>query len=60
MKSIQIKLSLFFKLYDYFYIKLLGNEKNKVKLMKYIKAKKNLEPYSRFFDISAVINNFIK
>ena len=37
-----------FKLYDYFYIKLLGNEKNKVKLMKYIKAKKNLEPYSRF------------
>ena len=37
-----------FKNYDYFYLKLLGNEKNKVKLMKYIKATKNLEPYSQF------------
>ena len=37
-----------FKLYDYFYIKLLGTEKSKVKLMKYVKTSKNLGPYSRF------------
>ena len=37
-----------FKLYDYFYIKLLGSEKNKVKLMKYVKTTKNLTPYSKF------------
>ena len=37
-----------FKLYDYFYIKLLGPEKNKVKLMKYVKAYKNLGPFSQF------------
>ena len=37
-----------FKLYDYFYIKLLGSEKNKVKLMKYVKACKNLGPFSQF------------
>ena len=37
-----------FKLYDYFYIKLLGTEKNKVKLMKYVKTTKNLYPFSRF------------
>ena len=37
-----------FKLYDYFYIKLLGPEKNKVKLMKYVKASKNLGPFSQF------------
>ena len=37
-----------FKLYDYFYIKLLGAEKNKVKLMKYVKTTKNLGPYDKF------------
>ena len=37
-----------FKSYDYFYIKLLGTEKNKVKLMKYVKTTKNLVPFSRF------------
>ena len=37
-----------FKLYDYFYIKLLGTEKSKVKLMKYVKTSKNLGPYSKF------------
>ena len=37
-----------FKLYDYFYIKLLGAEKNKVKLMKYVKTTKNLGPFSQF------------
>jgi len=38
-----------FKLYDYFYIKLLGTEKNKVKLMKYVKTTKNLYPFLTFF-----------
>ena len=37
-----------FKLYDYFYLKLLGTEKNKVKLMKYVKTSKNLGPFSAF------------
>ena len=37
-----------FKLYDYFYIKLLGAEKKKVKLMKYVKTTKNLGPFSQF------------
>ena len=37
-----------FKLYDYFYLKLLGTEKNKVKLMKYVKIAKNLGPFSQF------------
>ena len=37
-----------FKLYDYFYLKLLGTEKNKVKLMKYVKTCKNLGPFSSF------------
>ena len=41
-------LSYNFKQYDYFYIKLLGPLKHKVKLMKYVKYKKNLEPNSSF------------
>ena len=41
-------LSLNFKQYDYFYLKLLGPIKHKVKLMKYVKCGDNLEPYSFF------------
>ena len=37
-----------FKQYDYFYMKFLGPLKHKVKLMKYVKCSKNLEPYSYF------------
>ena len=37
-----------FKEYDYFYLKFLGQEKHKVKLMKYVKSCENLEPYSYF------------
>ena len=37
-----------FKEYDYFYLKFLGQEKHKVKLMKYVKSCVNLEPYSYF------------
>ena len=48
-------LSYNFKQYDYFYIKLLGPLKHKVKLMKYVKYKKNLEPYS-FFGNYELIN----
>ena len=41
-------LSFNFKLIDYFYMKLLGPLKHKVKLMKYVKRSKNFEPYSIF------------
>ena len=41
-------LSYNFKKYDYFYMKFLGPLKHKVKLMKYVKCSKNLEPYSIF------------
>ena len=37
-----------FKIHDYHYLKLLGSEKNKVKLMKYVKTTKNLGPFSQF------------
>ena len=37
-----------FKEYDYFYLKFLGQEKHKVKLMKYVKSCENSEPYSYF------------
>ena len=37
-----------FKQYDYFYLKLLGPQRHKVKLMKYVKYDENLEPYSLF------------
>ena len=37
-----------FKEYDYFYLKFLGPEKHKVKIMKYVKYHENLEPYSYF------------
>jgi len=37
-----------FKEYDYFYLKFLGPEKHKVKIMKYVKSSENLEPYSYF------------
>ena len=47
LKYLEI-LSLNFKQFDYFYIKLLGPLKHKVKLMKYVKCSKNLEPYSHF------------
>ena len=41
-------LSLNFKQFDYFYMKLLEPLKHKVKLMKYVKYSKNLEPNSYF------------
>ena len=48
-------LSYNFKQYDYFYLKLLGPIKNKVKLMKYVKYSENLGPYS-FFGNFELIN----
>ena len=57
-KYIEI-LSYNFKQYDYFYIKLLEPLKHKVKLMKYVKYKKNLEPYS-FFGNYELINSGAK
>ena len=48
-------LSYNFKQYDYFYMKLLGPLKHKIKLMKYVKHHKNLEPYS-FFGNYELIN----
>ena len=41
-------LSYNFKQCDYFYMKYLGLLKHKVKLMKYVKCSKNLEPNSYF------------
>lgn len=37
-----------FKQYDYFYLKLLGPQRHKVKLMKYVKYDANIKPYSLF------------
>ena len=37
-----------FKPYDYYYLKLLGPQRHKVKLMKYVKYDANIEPYSLF------------
>jgi CRP-like cAMP-binding protein len=48
-------LSYNFKQYDYFYMKLLGPLKHKIKLMKYVKYHKNIEPYS-FFGNYELIN----
>ena len=47
LKYLEI-LSFNFKQFDYFYMKLLEPLKHKVKLMKYVKCSKNLEPYSHF------------
>ena len=41
-------LSYSFRKIDYFYLKLLEPLKHKVKLMKYVKHSKNLEPYTHF------------
>ena len=47
LKYVEI-LSNNFKQYDYYYLKLLNPQRNKVKLMKYVKYDENLEPYSLF------------
>ena len=58
-------LSYNFKQYDYFYMKLLGPLKHKIKLMKYVKCTKNLVPYSHFgnydlIDVEAKRNHTVR